>query len=181
MSTTTTHDTTFVTPRTWSTNELVTGTIMNAHVRDQLTAIKTPASFVCVIDEAADYTTTGTTFADIDATDMKGTIITFGGIVQVGFSGTVRNNTAGGQVYLDIDVDGARVGGDDGLFVLGAAGVTSPPSSGTIIIPVLGLAAGSHTFKLQWKTNGTGTGTLYAGAGTSTFDIHPRFWGIELA
>lgn len=42
----TNNSTTWVTPRTWTAGELVTASIMNAHVRDNLNALKTPAGGV---------------------------------------------------------------------------------------------------------------------------------------
>lgn len=174
----TTTSTSWVSPRTWTAGELVTATIMNAHVRDQLTALKSPAYFRCVIDEASNYTTTSTSFTDVDATNLSATITTAGGNVLVGFTCVVDNNGANYN-YLNLDVDGATVVGDDGLVVTqeGAAGERQ---QAVFTFLVTGLSAGSHTFKLQWKVS-AGTATLYAGAGTANLDIHPTFWGIEAA
>src|SRR5687768_4876758 len=92
---------------------------MNTHIRDQLNALKTPPSSTNDLNEGADYSTTSTSFADIDATDLGRTITTTGGDVRITFVGSVRvsNSTAAqhGSAFFDIDVDGTREGLNDGL------------------------------------------------------------------
>lgn len=175
---TTTYNTTWVSARTWSSGELVTASIMNAHVRDQLNAVKTPASFYCVVNEGADYTTTSATFADVDATDLGATFTTAGGLLFVCFSGC-GGHVGNGRIFLDVVVDGTRYGGDDGIIQVRepATPVTALNLSFSIVIA--GLSAASHVIKLQWKTSGA-TATMYAGAGTSNGDLHPMFAGFEV-
>lgn len=129
-------------------------------------------------DEGSDYTTTSTTFVDVDATNLSLTITTTGGNVMVGYSGTVRIDTVGAHVHLNVDVDGSVVAADDGIVSMRSTGVTI--NSMSFVYLVTGLSAGSHTFKLQWKVSSS-TATLYAGAGTSNNDIHPQFWVQELS
>lgn len=175
----TTVNTTYATPKTWSANEGLTASLLNTYIRDQVLALKSPAHFRCYIDEAADYTTTSTSFVDIDATDLSATVTTGGGKMLLFFTGTVYQSATTARVYLDISVDGTRLGLDDGLTVVR---VSSMPSHAGVAIAALSgtLSAGSHTFKLQWKVD-SGTGGMYAGAGTATADLHPTFWGVELA
>lgn len=175
----TTNDSSWTTPRTWTTGELVTKSIMDTHVRDNLNALHTPTSFYCVIDQGANYTYTTTTFADIDSTNLSSGARTWaGGLVLVGFSGSMQHSNNAAIFYLDVAIDGSRVGGDDGLIVVDQAATANEASniSFTTLIPV---SAGSHTISIQWKTSGA-TLTLYAGAGTANYDIHPRFFGIEV-
>lgn len=129
-------------------------------------------------NESSDYTTTSTSFTDVDGTNFSLTITTTGGNVLVGFSGTVRIDTVGAHVQLNVDVDGSVVAADDGIVSMRAGGVTINSMSFTYL--VTGLSAGSHTFKLQWKVSSS-TATLYAGAGTTHNDIHPQFWVQEFA
>lgn len=175
----TTRSTSWTTPTTWSAGTGLTAALLNTHLRDQLTALKSPSYFRCYIDEAADYTTTSTSFVDVDATDLSATITSGGGAFLIGFSGALYQSATALRIYLDVLVDAARLGLDDGLT---ATRVTTLPAhagtSFTIVTPAL--SAGSHTFKLQWKVD-SGTGGMYAGAGTATADIHPTFWGVELA
>lgn len=153
---------------------------MNAHVRDQLNALKTPAGGYSVINEASDYTTTSTSFTDIDATDLNLTFTTGGGDVLVGFTGECTSNTLNEQIYFELSVDGTALAGDDGLTVVSLASNTGNAQNASFVVRVTGLSADQHIFKLQWKT-GSGTATLHAGAGTAGYDTHPRFWAKEIA
>ena len=157
------------TPKTWADDELVTANVMNTDVRDNLNALKAPPTARYELNEASDYTTTSTSFVDVDGTKLALTITTSGGDVMVHFHGTMDS-----YVLLDIAVDGVRVGGDDGIV----RAQNLDDVSFTRLIA--GLSAGEHTFKLQWKVP-SGTGKLYAGAGTSGFDIHPQFWAREMS
>lgn len=101
---------------------------------------------------AGDYTTTSTTFVDIDATNLACTITTYGGPVLVVVTGSAYHSAANGYCNFDIDVDGNREGG----VVRGLHSVQD--TVGGALVPVAfphlvtGLSAGSHTFKLQWCT-----------------------------
>jgi hypothetical protein len=164
-------------PRSWSTGELVTAALLNAHLRDNLDFLKTPPTALYILNESSDYTTTSTSFANVDGTKLSLTITTAGGDVLIGFCGSILQSSA--SLFFDVEIDGSRTGGDDGL------GVFTPTSSAqrfntTFFKLVQGLAPGSHTFKLQWKVNG-GTATLFAGAGTSNGDIHPQFFVREVS
>ena len=169
-------DTTWVTPHTFVGGELVTSTTMNG-MRDNLNALKSPAYGYSLADESADYTTTSTSFVDVDGagTAFELTITTAGGGVMVGFSGGVTTNGAN-AFFFNVMVDGADHIPDDGLTV-GLQGTTFGPVGWTYLIT--GLAAGVHVFKLRWKVSG-GTGTLWVGAGTASRDIHPQFWVMEI-
>lgn len=159
--------------------ELVTASIMNAHVRDQLNALKTPAGGYSVVNEASDYTTNSTSFGDIDSTDMACTFTTGGGDVLIFFTASIIA-TASLTVSFDVheSVAGTQFFGNDGL-------VGYATTSTTISIPVAfmaritGLTAASHTFKIQWKVSAS-TATLYAGAGTSNKDWHPNLFMVEI-
>ena len=175
----------YTAPTTRVTGELMTAAIVNTDYVDNLIALKDPPSANEDVDEVADYTTTSNSFVDVDATDLALAITTKGGDVLVHFHGTVSNNNTGsaGALFLDIDVDGARVGGDDGIIKVRVdnSNQEMPVSFSRLIT---GLAAASHTFKLQWKvmeSGGTTTATMFAGAGTARGDIHPQFWPREVS
>lgn len=179
-STKTETSTTWVTPDTFVAGQLVTAQHMNT-MRDNFLALKTPANFKCYIDEAADYTTSSTSFVDVDTTnaELTATITTAGGAVMLSFSGMCSQSNANGRIYFDITVDGVALAGNDGIFGAIPSGVNEAyTASFTVVTDVL--AAGSHTFVLQWKTSAA-TATLSAGAGTSNRDTHPIFWGKEIA
>lgn len=162
-------------PKTWVVGELVTAALLNAHMRDNLEFLKTPPTALYTLNESSDYNTTSTSYVNVDNTKLALTITTAGGDVFIGFSGSI---TASGSLnaFFDIEIDGVRNGGDDGLIAQGAA--ASARQNVTFFKLVQGLSAGSHTFKLQWKTSAN-TLTLYSGAGTASGDIHPQFFVRE--
>lgn len=165
----------FSTPKTWSA-ALVTVADMNTYIRDNQIALKDPPTDSYDVNEVADYTTTSATFVDVDATDLALTITTTGGDVLVHFHGTTIHSSTNAR-FFDVDMDGARLGGDDGFLNIGGSDDAIPASFTRL---VTGLSAGSHTFKLQWRTS-AGTLTMYAGAGTSAGDVHPQFWVREVS
>jgi len=164
---------TWHTPATWSVGQLVTATNLNEQLRDNLEFLKAPPTGVRNVNQASDYATTSTTFVDVDTTNLSFSINTAGGDVLIVFFGRVNSST--GNVYFDVSVDGVRIGGDDGL-------TSGPSGHHPIALMALkqGLSPGTHTFKLQWRVS-AGTGTLYAGAGTSGLDLHPQFWVREVS
>lgn len=163
---------TYTTPKTW-TSEPLTSADLNTYLRDNMIARKDPPFDSYVLNEGSDYTETSTSFADVDATNLALTIITTGGNVKVYFHGSFYQGS--GEYALDVAVDGVRHGSDDGILVF--SGGVNIAQSFTRLIE--GLAAGSHTFKLQWKIS-AGTATMHSGAGTSTRDSHPQFWVQEV-
>jgi hypothetical protein len=152
---------------------LATASLLNTHLRDQLDFLKAPPTGNKTLNEAANYTTNSTSFVDIDSTNLSLTINTAGGDVLIIFTGTFSHNTAGGRVFLDVSVDGTDMFGDDGLVTHGCE-TANRQYAVTLVAWKLSLSAGSHTFRLRWRTN-TGILTLYAGAGTSLGDVHPQF------
>jgi hypothetical protein len=168
----------YTTPKTWVTGELVTATEMNTYMRDNQTALKSPPSDQYIIDESADYTTTSTSFVDIDATNFALTITTTGGDIEVSFLGTLISSAVS-RAYFTLAVDGTAIseGGTDGIAGSAYSTISSRVNYGAIASfhwTIKGLSAGSHTVKMQWKTT-TGTLTLYAGAGTTDGDITGHF------
>ena len=161
-------------PHTWVDGEVVDADIYNTHVRDNLNALKNPPSDSYVLDEVSDYATTSAAFVDIDATNLSLTITTTGGDVVVGFVGAIKHTTAGALLYLDLELDGTRIGGDDGILVAQCP-VNGYAVNMSFQYLITSLAAGTHTISLQWKTSAA-TATLPAGAGTANYDVHPLFW-----
>jgi hypothetical protein len=108
------------------------------------------------------WTETSSAFNDVDATNATLTIITTGRPVVLHFSGALEHSVGDNFVDFDIDTDGALEGGTNGVWrsASGAAGVERDFSFSYLIS---GLAPGSHTFKLNWRTEAA-TATLYATA-----------------
>jgi len=172
-------NTTLVTPATWVTDQLVTADDLNTEISDQIVALHIPAYAVAVIDEASDYSTSSTSFVDIDGagTSLTVTITTAGGPVLIGFMGSAA--IAGGYIgFFNVDMDGADLAPDDGFIAM--TGTVQNVSFQALLTPTE-CPAGSHTFKMRYKvSNASGSLIVSAGAGTSARDIHPRFWVIEL-
>ena len=174
-------------PKTWAVNELVTAADMNTYISDNLSYLKTrmdddPSEYT--LNESSDYTTTSLTFVDVDATNLAITVETqrANANVLVHFDALVDMGSAGQQVLFDIDVDGNRLGGDDGV-----AGTTHVNTSVATMRKqvsftryITGLSQGSHTFKLHGRITASATAKIFAGAGTSGLDIHPQFWAREV-
>ena len=160
-------------PHSWVAGELVTAALLNTHLRDNLEFLKAPPTALYHVNQASDYTTTSTSFVDVDATNLALTINTAGGDVLIVFMGYGGGT---GRLYFDVAVDNVRMAGDDG-FLSAVNGSNSPI---TLVALKQGLPPGNHTFKLQWKVN-SGSGVLYAGAGTSGLDFHPQFFVREVS
>jgi hypothetical protein len=104
---------------------------------------------------AGNLTTTSTTF--VDATGMSITKTTGARRVLLSVSGTW--NAAGSDgVSIDFTVDGTRVGQDNGLMQYNS---TTPANVAMSYLTDV-LSAGSHTFKVQWKSVSGGSATLFA-------------------
>lgn len=150
--------------RTWVANELVTASIMNTHVRDNLNALKSPPSDQWN-GEIYDGTSSAT-WGDIDAVNLSLTITTTGGDVRVGYIGMVDNAFV---CYFDIAVDGSRQSGNANGYVRAQSPGAPAFSPATFVVVIPGLAAGSHTFTVQYKGDGSNVNSL-----TST-----HFWVSE--
>lgn len=153
----------WTTPKTWADNELVTAALMNEQVRDNMAYLKIASDtafnhFTCSSNTAYTTTTSGS-FSDIDATNLAGSLTTTGGPVLIGVSGNWKVSGTGIDMCVDVMIDGSRIGHatyGSLLMQSSASNLYSPVSWSQI----RALAAGSHTFKLQWRTS---SGTLSIG------------------
>ena len=109
----------WTTPKTdWATGELVAASDINA-VGENLAALKQPstASYVTPEDISGD---TNNVFRDVDGTNLNLTITTTGGDVIVHFEGVLARTHHSNPTdnHWDIEIDGARQGGDYGICEL---------------------------------------------------------------
>ena len=152
----------WTTPKTdWETGELVAASDMNA-IGENVAALKQVSENVAVYTTTANASLGSSDFADVDSDDLNLTITTTGGDVLVHFHGSVY-----GGIYLDIAVDGSRLGGNDGILRNHHHRNGSETSLLSFTRLIQNLSAGSHTFKLQAKSGST----LFAGA---------QFWVREI-
>jgi len=168
---------TWTDPKTWSTGEALTASDMNLHIRDNLLVLRDPPGADYICDETAYYSTTSTSFVDVDAVNLALTIVTTGGDVLVGFAALVLVGSGGIYLAFDVDVDGTPHAGDGGIIMSTINGLGDV----SFTRMVTGLDAGTHTFKLRWRIN-AGEALLYAGEANDggVADVHPQFWAKEI-
>lgn len=143
------------TPRTWTDGELVTASIMNAHVRDNFNYVLNERPFGEYNTWAGGFTTTSTSFTDV--TSATATVTSYGARYLVLCFGTLSNNTNSTVGFLDIAIDGTRQGdATNGQQRIGTINNTTVYTFGLCWITAV-LAAGSRTIKIQTKTS---AGTL---------------------
>jgi hypothetical protein len=111
---------------------------------------------------AGTYTTSSTSFVDVDGTNLALTIVTKARRVLITVVGVAYNDNGVAQnVSFDIDLDGARLGGTNGMTLVESINSGQRLVNISYVTDVL--TAASHTFKLQWATT---AGTAYL-VGTS--------------
>jgi hypothetical protein len=145
-------------PRTWVAGEIPTADTFNAHIRDNLLTLKTPTRAETRINFGSNYTTTSLSWVEIDPVVLSQTIVTNGGQLLVVVRPGLSISASPGFVYLDIAIDGTRIGNTTfGMAQASLADNGVAVNGGIYWSPVL--AAGTHTIRPQWKVS-TGTGSL---------------------
>jgi len=159
----------WTTPRTWD-NEPTTAAKLTTELTTNQNALKAPPWDTYEANEVSNYGTISSSYADVDGTNYSFTLTTTGGDVLIGFNGGALD------AYIDVSVDGTRIINDtDG----GLVDATAYGSGCCFAHIITGLAAGSHTFVLQFKTAAF-AGTILAGV-TATRDIHSQFYCREIS
>lgn len=164
-------------PRTWVTNETVTASHMNTHVRDNMletapAKATTSGGFIVTVgvneviqrtpipaQVATSQTTTSTSYTDLTTAGPAVTEVT-GTRALVSISALIQNNTAGGETWMAVTVSGASaVSAADGLGLsLQSYTGGGKASIGRTII-YSGLTQGTNTFTAKYRVS-TGTGTF---------------------
>ena len=166
----------WTTPKTW-TSEPLTSLDLNTYMRDNQTHLKDRMdnSIDRFVSGKTQLSTSSTEYVDVDATRLALTLTTNGGDVLVGFTGTVLSHQVTGWTFLNLAVDGVDYVADDGIC---RAAAVRAGSQGHVpisfVILVTDLEAGSHTFKLRWKTSANNTSSI------DVVKLHPQFWAKEL-
>lgn len=157
-----------------STGDQMDETWYDTYFKANMEYLLDPNKDTTIHNEGSDYTTTSTSFVDIDATDLAITLTTNGGPVLVMAAGGCTGSTTL-TIHFDFTVDGTR-------YTSGNTNGIAPVTTGSgrldllsFAVLVTGLSAGSHSFKLQWRVNG-GTGTLHS----QTSDSPVYFAAIEI-
>lgn len=162
--------------RTWITAELVSASIMNTFVRDQLeetAPAKATASSGFIVTDGANSVVqrtpgqaaslgsanlTSTSYTTLAPTPAVNTIQT-GTKAIVGWSAGMSNSTAGASTYLSFLISGATTASAaDSIAVVYESGAANDFAQMANVQLYEGLTAGSNTFTLQHRvTAGTGT------------------------
>ena len=160
----------WTTPKTWTVDEVVGASDMNTHLRDNLVALKDPPS--AIYDGGTlTHTTTSSTFADVDAVNLKLSVTITGDTVLIGFVGECSSVSSASILGLDITVNG--------VSVTGGAGVirehylpTNETQNVSSVWRETGLVAGKKEFRLQFRRPVlSGTVKLYS----------TQFWVAEVS
>lgn len=124
---------------------------------------------------SGNYTTSSTSYAAIDGTNLVFTKTTGAHRVKMGcVVHVVSGATANQQIYLDVKIDGVQQGGATGLFGFRNANDTTQRRwNGSFVFMTDVLTAGSHTFEFGWLV-GSGTATI-VGDGTNSIGQ----WWVE--
>lgn len=142
----------WTTPKTdWETGELVAASDMNA-IGENLAELKQLSGITAAYTTTDHITLNSRSFSDVDSANLNLAITTRGGDILVHFHGEILVGT-GQSAYFDVDVDGTRQGGIEGLgrtTVAAHGGNMGSIVSFTRLIQ--GLSAGAHTVKLVCKT-----------------------------
>ena len=167
----------WTTPKTWS-SEPLTSIDLNTYVRDNQNHLKDRLDNAASrsVNGAVILATTASEFVDVDPTNLSLTLITHGGDVLLGFTGTLKHSGSNTTTYFNVAVDGVDYIADDGIiaFSNSAGGDTGRFKPLSFVLLIAGLGAGSHTFKLRWKT------TRHNRASIDIVDLHPQFWAKEI-
>lgn len=151
----------YTAPTSRSTGELITASIWNTDIVDNLEALKDPPTTAVSPGSGANFSTTSTSFTDVDAT-ISLDITPVGTEIFLFISASVSHGSASAQVAFDVTKNGSSITSltnGIGSIVLGAA--TSAPGSVTRILRITGLTAGAAVnFKLQWRVITAGTLSL---------------------
>lgn len=147
-------------PTTWVAGVTVGATDLNSNIRDNMNFVFNGKA-AQVVRFLSNYATTGTSFADIDATNLiiTKTITTGRALVAFIGCGADMNAVPGATTdwgAFDIIVDSTTRAGDAtyGTLIWNSAGGSGYGGPQPVVIALFtGLSAASHTFKPQWKTN----------------------------
>lgn len=166
----------WTTPATWTTNQLVSASDLNAQIRDNMSFLFNGQSVSSVVRNGT-YSTTSNSFVDVDAVNLILTLtVTTGRVLIVAYGQAACSNTASAYTDVDIILDSlTRAGNTTGLFNI-PPNTTLPFVAGALFT---GLSAGSHTFKLQYRNRVAG-GTSYLGLDAAGRVYNTIMLGVEV-
>ena len=168
----------WTTPKTFAEDEVLTYLDVNTYLSDNTEFLFDRPSDEYVVDGGTDYTTTSTTFVDVDATNLKLEITSGGSHLLVHGHIILSNVSVSAYVYLDIEVNGVRQGGQAGI--VGMRSVSANDRTTVTFSRLLDLPADDYEIKLQWRVS-AGTAKMYNGdAAAANLDFEGQFWVHEI-
>ena len=156
----------WTTPATWSSNQVVTAAQLNTHIRDNENYLLSRANNQIIRANGSNYTTTSSTFAAIDTTNLSITLTMTTTKVRLILAGVAYNSTAGSEVEFDFFVDGTRVGAS---YTRGLYGFYQPVNNYWCAVNlsiVTTVSTGSRVFKPVWRT-GSNTANFVSDTGNT--------------
>lgn len=154
----------WTTPATFTTGQLIGASDLNTQLRDNMNYLLGgwPLGYVNR-DGVSDYSLTNTSFADTDAANLILSMVLAGTRALVWVALTAANVVNSTLEFDVIANSTTRAGGTDGVISGGRSGV-SGLFSYSVLARFTGLTPGTNTFKLQSRTVGAGTYTIYNNA-----------------
>ena len=155
---------------TVSAGETISSTDWGNVVKANIEALKDPPS--AIYDGGTlTHTTTSSTFADVDAVNLKLSVTITGDTVLIGFVGECSSASSASTLGLDITVDGVSVTGGAGV-IRSHYLQTGETENVSFVWRETGLVAGKKEFRLQFRRAGlSGTVKLYS----------TQFWVAEVS
>jgi len=162
-------------PRTWAVGELLTATLLNQQLRDNMKLLWRELSYT---EFTSDVSVTATAEASPNDVVSAGAATYEAKPIRITFHApsVVTGSTNGSQVFLNL-WDGSTDLGR--LATIGTGDGTQPVQSPVQVTRKFTPSAGSHTYKVvAWRA--TANGTVQAGAGGVGVRF-PGFLRVEIA
>jgi hypothetical protein len=169
----------WTTPATFTSGQVVSAADLNAQVRDNMAYLLSRPAQMIQRTQASSYTTTSTTFTNVDGTNLIINLTTSGSRVLLGFNGIFLSGVNNQRTFYDVTIDGVRFNSVSNLGIVN----TRPQTAGEyehVAFQVISapLTPGSHTYRLQWRCDFNSTAaTLYATTATAPV----IFYAVEVA
>jgi len=154
----------WTTPITWANNQLVAAADLNAQVRDNMNYLFSGRPTTATQRVAGStYSITGSSWADIDSSNLSSTLTVSSGRVLLIASGTFYADASARLARLSFTLDGTRVASGGDAILQAFMDTNSKPILWYWL--ATGISVGSHTFRPQWNTGGAGTISLFSQTG----------------
>lgn len=159
----------WTTPATFIANQIVGASDLNTQLRDNLNYLfASRPTGITNYQNGSNYTTTSTSFVDVDATNVKLTLTLSGSRLFI-VSRFVANytNVANNGINFAFYSVGLNANGSTTNWQ-GNSAASNIEGQVNMVDIFTGLAAGSQTIRLRWAvSNGAGTGSIIFFSGTN--------------